>query len=760
MRGSWSGLLLLCCLPSLLLAAPLEVTVKEKGSGVLIEGATVVLDEGELYGQTSANGRLHFDASGKQIKVLATGYESLTQGLKAEQGKLTLYLRPLLLESEGLQVSAERLLEKGSKLTLSTSELLETAGSGGDPLKAITALPGIIAASEGSAEVYMRGSNGNDNITWVNHAPVGYLYHFGGIKSTINPALIKDINVFLGGFPVQYGDALGGVVDARLRDPKTDRLHIDLDISSIDSSFLVEGPVGKTGDSFFVAGRRSYLDLLLSPSTASDLFAKPDDNDPDQVLLVPRFYDLQGLYRKPLANGSLESYLFAAEDQIAIELRSSATSDPQLAGELHSKSAYQTVGLNWQQRWGGAWESLTNLAYSHNKSTVRLGRDENGESFYADVEQKSLHLQPEWRRRLSESASITLGADLNAVTIPLDLYVPRRQTENDIQVDFTSQQKFRVKTELKAQGLSPYLKYRQRWGNKLTTQLGLRSSNVRVSGGFEAQQFSPRLGLEYQLSDKTLLTANWGRYLQMPEGDQIVSGFGNPALLMREAEHRILGIEQQLGALYTVKAEIYQKPMKNLVVALDGNPPPNNLANRGSGEAVGFDLFLKRKPSQGKRGWLSMSWAKSERTNEITGITRDFSGDQPLTLVAVWGQPFSGSWNRWDWSVKAEVHSGRPYTAVIGRHQEDPTNINSRWLPEFGKHNGERLPVYRKVDLRLSREFLFNESKMQFYLDLQNVTFANNVVEYDYGSEYEKIDKPTEISGLSFFPYLGLKMEF
>ncbi|MDQ7076079.1 MAG: TonB-dependent receptor [Gammaproteobacteria bacterium] len=762
MRLVLSCLLLGLGVVPLSMAAPLDVLIKEKGSGVLIEGATVVLDAGEQYGQSSTQGQIRFEEreGAKKVKVLASGYETLSETLKPQQSKITLYLRPLLVESDGLQVSAARLVEKGSKLTLSKAELLQTAGSGGDPLKAITALPGIVAANEGSAEVYMRGSNGRDNITWVNHTPVGYLYHFGGFQSTINPALIEDINVFLGGFPVQYGDALGGVVDARLRAPKTDRLHMQFDVSTVSSSFLFEGPVGDQGDGFFVAGRRSYLDLLLSPSAASDLFSDPGEQDPNQVLLVPRFYDLQGLYRHQLKGGYVESYLFAAGDEVALELRGTVRSDPQLAGELHSKVEYQSVGLTWQQRWNAESDSVINLAYLHNKSSVRVGRDENGASFYADVEQKTLHLQPEWRRTLSEGALLTVGVDLNSVLVPLDLYVPRRQTENDVNVDFTSQTKFRVKRELKAQSSDPYVKYRHRWGDNLTTQLELRSSNVSISGGFEAHQISPRLGLEYQLNSDTLLTANWGRYLQQPNGADILEGVGNPALLMQEAEHRILGVERQLSSLYSLKAEVYHKPMKNLVIALDENAPPNNFANKGTGEAVGFDLFLKRKTSQGKRGWLSLSWAKSERTNEVTGITRDFSGDQPLTLIVVWGQPFTGRWSRWDWSAKAEVHSGRPYTAVIARHQEDPTDINSRWLPEFGQHNVERLPLYRRIDLRLSRDFLFNESKMKFYLDLQNVTFANNIVEYDYGSEYEKIDNPTEISGLSFFPYMGVEMEF
>ncbi|MCF6299013.1 MAG: Plug domain-containing protein, partial [Thiomicrorhabdus sp.] len=175
-------------------AANIIVVIKERGSGVPIEGATVVINDGDAYDETGETGKIEFSDidSPNKIKVLAAGFETLEASVTKNQKTITLYLEPFFVDGEGLNVSAERLVEKASKLTLTSVELIKAAGSGGDPLKAITALPGIIATSEGSAEVYMRGSNGNENITWVNNTPVGYLYHFGGFQSTINPALIED----------------------------------------------------------------------------------------------------------------------------------------------------------------------------------------------------------------------------------------------------------------------------------------------------------------------------------------------------------------------------------------------------------------------------------------------------------------------------------------------------------------------------------------------------------------------------------------
>ena len=261
--------------PMVVEAADFSVTIKEKGTGVAVEGATVVLVDSEDYDTSSLKGLVKFsdvDIS-KTIKVIATGYETEEFPIEQDNKQFVLYVSPVSFEGDGLEVVADRLDEKISKVRLSKAELIDAAGSGGDPLRAISALPGVVSSGEETAEVYMRGSDSRDNEFLVNGVPVGYLYHFGGLWSTINPSLIEDMNVFLGGFPVEYGDALGGVIDTKLRAPRNDRMHYKFDLSTISGAFLVEGPVPGTGvagedsDSFYISGRRSYFDLLLSGNT-------------------------------------------------------------------------------------------------------------------------------------------------------------------------------------------------------------------------------------------------------------------------------------------------------------------------------------------------------------------------------------------------------------------------------------------------------------------------------------------------------------
>jgi len=755
-------------------ADSIALVVKQKGTGDPVAGATVVLERSVTeddpdnvdYEQTDNMGRVSFSniVYPERIKVIAAGYDISINTPHDKKPKYTIFITPQEFEGEVLEVSANRIVEKASKISLSTRELKKAPGSNGDPIKALTTLPGVIEASESSSAVYLRGSNIDDNIFWVNRAPVGYIYHFGGLYSTIHSELVEDINIFLGGFPVEYGNALGGVIDVNLRNPRNDRTHTYIDISTITSSFLVEGPVGDSedgpADSYFIGGRRSYIDAILSPSKFNSLNPE-DDEDADKVTLVPRFYDFQSLYHHNLEKGYLDTYIFAAGDEIRLDINASAKADPQLEGALESKIEYQTIGQTWRQVWNRKWDHIMTLAYYHAKSKFRFGRDDNGDPFFVDSESHTYLWQPELMYHPQSDTTFSFGVAADYIEAPVNLYASRPPSEDDINFDLTSQQKFRLNKTVYVKSIDPYVKYRKSWTKRFTTTLGINYSNVSVTDGYKQHELSPRFSLEYLATEATLLTASWGRYIQTPDGAQIIKVFGNPALEVTEAEHRIVGIEHQINSLYSIKTELYHKPMKNLVVSIDDNAPPDNYANKGSGVAYGVDLFIKRKPVDKRIGWLSASWSRSKRTNDITHVTRNFSGDQPWRLTAVWGQPFSGiNWKYWDWSIKAQVHSGNPYTQVTGRHKEDASDPDSRWIPEFGTHNGSRLPTYYKIDLRIGRTYLFNESSLTAYVDLQNVTFHNNVDSIDYGDEYEDIDDPTEITGLGFFPFFGVAYEF
>lgn len=745
-------------------AAETKFQVMQKGTGDPVAGATIVNLDTEEFATSDDQGKAVLDGIQfpVRLRVLTPGYMTYEQTLSEDNAPIELYLEPLESEGEAITVIEERIVEKSSKVSLPAEELRIAPGSSGDPLKVIQSLPGVVSAAEGTGVVYIRGSEPNQNITWVDRTPIGYLYHFGGLYSTINSGLVADFNVFLAGFPVEYGDAMGGAIDINLRDPRTDRLHQQYSIGTFESSFLLEGPVPLfEGDSFFISGRRSYLDFIFDPEQLTNFFSDEEEqeDEQDEIIEVPRFYDMQINWRHKIKRGTVSFNFFTAKDELALLLRSPGSTDPQATGKISNESSYSSYSVVSNYRLSNQVSLLSTLAYINPHFKLQIGTDENGEPFYFDLTNRDLQFQPELRWFKNERSEYSFGSQVIYRESPIDAYIARPPDESDTTFDFTSRQKFRIDRLYKAGVIAPYVKHRYAWTDKFTTNIGMRFTKIRATGGIDLQAFSPRASVEYQLFPKTLVTASWGRYVQLPEGHETSVDSGNPKLRFEDSQHRVLGVKHDITPDLMAQVEFYHKPMTDLVVIIDENEPPDNYQNRGHGESYGFDILLKRNYNNGKMGWLSYSYLESTRTNEITGVTRGFNGDQPHTFTAVWSQRLSGSWRKWTVGLRLRVNSGKPYTPVIGV-REEPYEDGVRRVAITAEKNSERLPAFVQLDLRLDRRFLFNTWKMNAYLDILNVTNRQNVTGYDYGDDLENVDNPEESTSLPIFPSFGIEAKF
>ncbi len=757
-------LVALLLIPEAARAARLTMFVVDKTNDRPVEDATVVIQGGAWHGTTDERGRVHFAnlTFPVQVRILALGYAPVLFPLHPKREQVKILLTPLAVEGEALEVVADRIPQRSSKITLSHREVSASPGAQGDALRVVQALPGVVTAYGGSGMFYIRGSSLEDNGFWINSLPVGYLYHWGGLRSALNPALIEDFNLFLGGFQVEYPDRLGGMLDIRLRTPRNDRLHQQYNIGTFESSFLIEGPVGAAGgsDSFYIAARRSYIDLLLSPDSFNSALGNRDAND-DQVTAVPRFYDAQALWHRDLGEGTVELQYFAAGDNLQMRNSTTRRSDPDLVGELRQDTSYQTAGVTWRQRWGEALTSHTALSWSEQRDDISLGTNpDTGRPYFADSRVYTTRLQPELTWQTGSRETISGGMELIYTEAPIDLYIAVPPGEEEPYYDFTSARKHRQRSTLYATGKALFVKHSRSWGSRLSTTLGLRYSSISGSSGIDMEGLAPRLTAEYHLDRGTLLTAAWGKYLQMPGGEKLIDGFSTPGLEFTNAEHRVVGIQHQLSPLWTLHLEAYHKPMERLVVRIPGAAPGQNYANAASGESRGVDLLLKRQQGDRRMGWLSYSWGRSIRRNHLTGEEYPSSGDQSHTLTLVWKQPMPGPARAWDWGFRLQAATGKPFTPVIGRVLEPLPDGRQRWRPILGETNSARLPHYFSLDLRIDRSIAMGGWELGLYIELQNVTRNENVIRYDYGNSYQNHDNPRKITGLPFLPAFGITATF
>ena len=131
-----------------------------------------------------------------------------------------------------------------------------------DIIKSITLLPGIQNGGEGSSGLYVRGGGPDENLMILDEAPVYNASHLLGFFSVFNSDAIKDVQVYKGGIPAEYGGKASSVIDIRMKDGNSQQLGMSGGIGNISSRLTVEGPIIKDKWSFIVSGRRTYADYV------------------------------------------------------------------------------------------------------------------------------------------------------------------------------------------------------------------------------------------------------------------------------------------------------------------------------------------------------------------------------------------------------------------------------------------------------------------------------------------------------------------
>jgi hypothetical protein len=153
--------------------------------------------------------------------------------------------------------------EVASKLNIKEIQTIPVFFGEKDILKTIQLLPGITPAGEGNAGFYVRGGGSDQNLILLDEAPVYNPSHLLGFFSTFNSDAIKDVTIYKGGFPAEYGGRLSSVVDVKMNEGNNKEFHVSGGIGLIASRLTLEGPIRKNKGSFLITARRTYVDIFL-----------------------------------------------------------------------------------------------------------------------------------------------------------------------------------------------------------------------------------------------------------------------------------------------------------------------------------------------------------------------------------------------------------------------------------------------------------------------------------------------------------------
>lgn len=656
-------------------------------------------------------------------------------------------------QAAGAEADVERIEVVGSRQddrsepTQEALELLSVAGTMGDPISSVYTLPGVVmAGGDAGGEPAVRGSAPEDNLYLMDGLPTGPIFHLFG-DSIYNENLIQDFGFEASGFGPAYGQAIGGLFDVRLRDPRHQDFGGVIDLSFLKAGVLVESEIDER-QAFYFSYRRSLIEYFL-----------PEDEEVEDGVTVyqpPQSADYQMKYQwRPNTRTTVDLALIGATDSGELDIAEDsvvAQTDPDLLGKMTLDNGFDGQSLNYEYR--AEQGAVVNLRYGHLAKDTDVGY---GAGQYINTETEDHNIRLSYSRPLGASHRLLVGSDLDLSTVDYRYdFIPYYCT--DSQSDCEAQKGERV-SDAQSKSVNLYAGYiEDQWqlGEDWLWAYGVRLEHNSASG----ENFvHPRTRLEWQTTSKLLTVIKAGRYSQPPTIDKSIDVIGNPNLDSPVSDHVSLGFEYQFAANWFFSDEIYYKSIRQLplAVALSEDSEAIRYTNDLSGDAYGIELMIQRRAYDAWNGWASLSWSETSRTNDLTGEEVAYYLDTPLIANLVVNYRLN---DRWDFGTKATLRSGARYTEIVGlRPNEDYPGY---YLPVYGENNGETLPYYFRLDVEANYSGRFLGYEAIYTLAALNLTNRENISGYSY--EPDSTDRSQLVikgdEELGFFPYLGMKVSF
>lgn len=689
-----------------------------------------------------SDGTGSFSLEVKSLRFLLRGtpaaHEPFRVEVTAKAGEIreeTLYLE----EKSGRYVTyvrSTRVKREVTRRVIPKAVVEKIPGTAGDALKVVQIMPGVARGSFDAGVIVLRGSSPQDSRILLDGHEIPLLFHFGGLRSTVNSVFLREIDFIPGNFGSEYGRATGGVVNVELRDPAHDLFRGQVDVNLYDAGFALEGPLSKNW-SVGGAFRRSYIDAIL-PAVL------PEDGD-FSFQTLPRYYDYQLLAAwRPDKRRHLRITVFGSLDRLAAAFKN-PTADPTIRGDARAQIMFHGVVARYQHRFSDTLSQDSSVQFAYQEIKTAFGPE-----LFFNLGVFRLSARSAWDLQLSKQLALKVGLDVVGQWVKIDLNSPLRPLEGEDLPPFATQTFVRL--ERRSTLVDPAMFSELRFSPH---------ANLDFFFGFRLDWFpeigrvsiDPRLSLRWRPFEGTTLKFGFGSYHQPPSADQSDSEGGNPDLMAASSLQLSGGLEQTVVEGLSLELTGYYKWLDHLVIRNPSyyyDPSQTPYVTGGTGRIFGLELLLRAR-IQRFNGWLSYTYQRSIRKDGFTASERPFDYDQPHILSLVGSYEIGAGWSV---GLRFRLVSGSPETPVVDSIYD--TNSGT-YVPIFGSANSGRQPMFHQLDLRIDKAFTFEKWKLTAYLDLQNVYNRRNPEGSSYSFDYRQNGT---VSGTPIFPVLGLKGEW
>lgn len=577
-----------------------------------------------------------------------------------------------------------------------------------DILKTIQYLPGVKSNGEGNSGFYVRGGGPDQNLILLDEAVVYNASHLFGFFSVFNADAVKNIELYKGGMPANYGGRASSVLDITMKEGNDKELHGQGGIGLISSRLTLEGPLVKERGSFIVSGRRTYIDVLTKPLI-----------DPESAFAGSGyyFYDLNAKANYRLSDKD-RFYLSGYFGRDVFDFKTSNEGDP----SFRIPWGNATVAARWNHVFGPQLFLNTTATYSDYQFEFQGEQDVFSFSLFSGIQDYGLKLDlshyPDPRHRLKYGGQYTYH-----IYTPSTVKVASGETDFNIdepsklraheaaiyaQDEFDLTDEWRFMAGLRFSWFAhvgAFKEYVLDGNGEATDETIDYASGERIKG---YAALEPRLAIRYKLDPTSSLKASFNRNQQyvhlasfssiaLPTDVWVPSGKNVKPLV---GQQYAAGYFRDLaGKTFEASLEVYYKDLFNLVEYAEGAQPQDNGNTNydaqfvyGNGYSYGAELFVKKRVGK-LNGWVGYTWSKTYRIFDAINDGNEFPSrwdrTHDISVVAAYDLN-----ERWSFGGTFVYSTGQAVTLPVNRYW-----VDGHLVSEYTERNGFRMAPYHRLDL-------------------------------------------------------------
>ncbi|MDR2813590.1 MAG: TonB-dependent receptor [Prevotellaceae bacterium] len=765
-----------------LLALPLSAqytqtirgTVVEKNTLQPLPGASVAvrLDDRVLGALSDANG--HFAIGSvpvgrRQLTVTMMGYAPyVAANIPVNSGKeifLEIALEESLTELEEVVVTVatdknlplNRMASVSARM-LSSEEANRYAGSWGDPARMAANFAGVVAAEDTRNDIIIRGNSPSGLLWKLDGFDIPNPNHFGAMGGTggpvgmLNNNQLANSDFYTGAFPAEFGNALSGVFDLRLRNGNNQKHEFLTSIGFNGFELGAEGPLSKaTGASYMVNGRYSFLKTLYAIGGKMAALGEA----------IPEYQDVTAKVNIPLKRGNLSFIALWGGSHIHITPDMSDDGKWQAGdkGEDTNETNRQYfTGLSYTLRLGQQTRIENRLSWQYSGIDVllkMLSYPDNAASDYYNgtTSEGRIAFASSVHHRFNSRNFLTGGVGIDVFNTNMEETFHGNGSPETLRSG-----------AYRSALLKAHLQWQRRFSDALSFTPGVYAHYYGLNGDVSVE---PRVGLKWAVGERSSLSAGVGLHSQMQPRQVYFyrrnEELPNEKLRFTKSWQAVLGYDLKPADNLRLKVEAYYQylfdvpvppgtPEESILNLGDGyyNRWDEAFTNQGTGKNYGVELTVEKFFAHSYYFLLTASLYNSKYTG-YDGVERStkFAGNYAVTTLG-----------GYEWKIFSNLLSVNFKATGMGNKRILPVSVEhvgAASVYDYSAAYRDKLPAYFRCDLNLNVKHNFRKFAMEWYFEVNNLTNRKNIWMQVYNTGRQAYDYTYQTG---FMPMGGCRAYF